>query len=110
MSSDTFIAYFGLRFELSSDEAEAVELRSDPRVVSARKAGLKYYWGNFGGLKERYLLFVGEQIGILGDENSGEVSLPLNDARLSFDATKEKLEMAGLSGTPELHLSWQPDI
>lgn len=110
MSSDTFIAYFGLRFEIGADEAEAVEDRSDARVAAARKAGLKYYWGNFGGLQERYLLFVGEQIGILGDENADEVSLPLNDARLSVDAVKEKLEKAGLFGTPELHLSWQPDI
>jgi len=39
MSSDTFIAYFGLRFELSADEIEAVELRSDPRIVAARRAG-----------------------------------------------------------------------
>ena len=110
MSSDTFIAYFGLRFEISIDEAEAVEDRSDARVVAARKAGLKYYWGNFGGLQERYLLFVGEQIGILGDENAAEVSLPLNDVRLSIDGVKEKLGKAGLFGAPELHLSWQPDI
>ena len=110
MSSDTFIAYFGLRFEIDAEEAEGVEERSDARIVAARKVGLKYYWGNFGGLQERYLLFVGEQIGIMGAENSNEVSLPLNDARLSFDAIKEKLEKAGLSGNPELHLSWQPDI
>lgn len=110
MSSDTFIAYFGLRFEISSDEVEALELRSDARVAAARKAGLKYYWGNFGGLQERYVLFVGEQIGIFGDENSDEISLSLNDLRLSLDALQEKLKKAELSGTPELHLSWQPDI
>ena len=110
MSRDTFIAYFRLRFEISADEVEALELRSDTRVIAARQSGLKYYWGNFGGLQERYLLFVGEQIGILGVENSDEVSMSLSDARLSFDAVKEKLEKVGLSGTPELHLSWQPDI
>lgn len=110
MSSDTFIAYFGLRFEVGPDEIEEIELRSDARVIAARKAGLKYYWGNFGGLQERHLLFIGAQIGILGVENSEEVSLSLNDARLSFDATKEKLEAAGFSEVPELHLRWQPDI
>lgn len=110
MSSDTFIAYFGLRFEIDADEAEAVEDRSDARVVAARKAGLKYYWGNFGGIEERYLLFIGEEVGILGNENAGEVSLPLNDPRLSVDTVREKLATAGLRGAPELHLSWQPDI
>lgn len=110
MSSDTFIAYFGLRFEINADDVEAVEDRSDVRIAAARKAGLKYYWGNFGGLKERYLLFVGEQIGIFGNENASEVSMPLNDSRLSADIVKEKLKKAGLFGVPELHLGWQPDI
>jgi hypothetical protein len=109
MSSDSFIVYFGLRFEVASNEIEGVELRSDPRIIAARKVGLKYYWGNFGeqGME---LLFVGYQIGILGAENASSFSLPLNDFQIAFDETIKKLREADFSETPELHLAWQPDI
>jgi len=110
MSSDTCIAYFGLRIEISADEVEGVELRSDQRVVAARRAGLKYYFGNFGGLHERYLLFVGDQIGLLGLENSDAIGLSLEDVRELMDKTKAKLIEAGFEGAPSLHLQWQPDI
>ena len=110
MSSDTFIAYFGLRFEVDAGEIEGIELRLDARVAAARKYGLKYYWGNFGGLQDRYLLFVGAQIGIFGAENSEEVILSSADVQLSFEATKEKLKEAGFSEAPALHLRWQPDV
>lgn len=110
MSGDTFIAYFGVRFEIASDEIEEIEVRSDPRVVAARRGGLKYYWGNFGGLQERHVLLIGSQIGILGSENSSEVSLSPSEAQLLFDATRGKLKEAGFAETPSLHLMWQPDI
>lgn len=110
MSADTCIAYFGLRFELGAEEIEGVELRSDSRVVAARRAGLKYYWGNFGGLQESHLLFVGTQLGIVGPENSEAVSVPKIDLQESIEATTRRLAEAGFDGTPSLHIQWQPDI
>lgn len=47
MSANACVVYFGLRFDVPADGIEAVETRSDPRIVAARKAGLKSYWGNF---------------------------------------------------------------
>ena len=64
MSAETFIAYFGLRFELEAEAIEDIELRSDRRIVAARKAGLDHYWGNFGEPHEKYLLFIGHKIGV----------------------------------------------
>jgi hypothetical protein len=110
MSSDTCIAYFGLRFDVEADEVEGIEERSDARVVAARKEGLKYYWGNFAGLDERYLLFIGTQIGVLGEENSNEIILTANDMQQLFDTTSVKLKAAGFSDTPAFHLNWQPDV
>ncbi|WP_156361657.1 hypothetical protein [Sphingomonas sp. Leaf67] len=110
MSSETLIAYFGLRFDISLNEVEALEERTDARVTAARNSGIQYYWGNFGGLQEKYLLFVGEEIGIFGQENISDISIPLSDARLSFEVVKKRLENAGIFGVPELHLSWQPDV
>lgn len=110
MSSGTCIAYFGLKIEISAEEVEGVELRSDQRVKAARGAGLKYYFGNFGGLQERYLLFVGDQIGLLGLENSESIGLSPEDVRERMDKTKAKLIAADFEGAPSLHLQWQPDI
>jgi len=109
MSSDNFIAYFGLCFEVNPDEIQGVELRSDYRIVAARKIGLKYYWGAFGD-QSRELLFIGHQIGIFGGENASYISLSLNDSVILFENTKMKLKEAGFSKDPELHLAWQPDI
>lgn len=109
MSSDTFIAYVGLRFEVRADEIEGIELRSDARVAVARRLGLNYYFGNFGGLQERYLLFIGLQIGVLGIGNSKEMRFSLPNLQISFDSTAAKLKDAGFAETPELHITWQPD-
>ncbi|MGV3548234.1 hypothetical protein [Rhizobium sp.] len=110
MSGDMFVAYFGLRFEIGADEVEALELRSDARAVAARGAGLKHFWGNFGGAREEYLLFIGEQIGILGYENSNEVSVSDSSLQLLISTTKRKLENAGFFDAPKLHLAWNADI
>lgn len=110
MSSDTFIAYFGLKFEASPDEVEAIELRSDQRVAAARRAGIKYYFGDFGGSEESNLLFVGSQLGIIGPENSSSVEIELDQLQQLIDKTKSALADAGFEGVPSLHLQWQPDI
>lgn len=110
MSSDTCIAYFGLRIQVGPDEAEGIELRSDQRVVAARRTGLKYYFGNFGGPQERHMMFVGDQIGLLGLENSDAIEVALDDIQERMAQTKKKLIEAGFEGSPSLHLQWQPDI
>lgn len=110
MSTDTCVAYFGLRFEIETDEMEGIESRTDSRVVLARKTGLKYYWGNFGGLNERYLLFVGYEIGILGPENLQHVVLSVSEAEGAFESTRRKLEEGGFVDVPSIHMIWQPDV
>jgi hypothetical protein len=110
MSADSCIAYFGLRFEIGSEEVEGIELRSDRRVVAARRAGLKYYWGNFGGLQNSYLLFIGAQLGITGPENPESVDISSVDLQELIDRTKAKLIEVGFEDVPSFHLQWQPDV
>lgn len=110
MSDHTFVVYFGIKFEIDPDEIKDIEDRSDPRIVSARKSGLNYYWGNFGGLEENYLLYIGYQIGILGVENYQEIILPLQEIESYFDVTQKKLVKAGFSESPSVHLHLQLDI
>jgi hypothetical protein len=109
MSANACIAYYGLRFEVRRDEIEALENRSDPRMLAARKAGLKHYWGNFGAPGDKYLLFIGAQLAKLGPENSSEMTLSSRDLQSTMESTKAKLQAAGLTGDPLLHLQWEPD-
>lgn len=109
MSADACIAFYGLRFEIRADEIESLEDRTDSRMLAARRAGLKHYWGNFGAPGERYLLFVGAQLAKLGPENSSELSQSSRDLLAVMESTKVKLGAAGLTGEPSFYLQWQPD-
>ncbi len=109
MSANACVIYFGLRFEIPPDGIEAIETRSDPRIVAARKAGLKSYWGNFGAPDEQYLLFIGAQLAVMGPENQAEVTLGVPELEAVVASVREKLEAAGLAGMPSLHIQWQPD-
>jgi hypothetical protein len=109
-SADACVAFFGLRYEVQEHEIQGLELRSDSRIVAARKAGLKHYWGNFGGLSERHLLFIGAQLGVLGPENAGEINLSQNELQTLVDRTRARLEEAGLAGQPSFYLQWHPDV
>ncbi len=107
MSAEAFVAFFGVRYDITIDESED---NNDDRVKAAKKAGLQYYSGNFGGLKERYLLFIGSRIGVLGAENKSEVVLPSHDLQALMESTKMKLQAAELAGEPALYLQWEPDV
>ena len=109
MSADACIAFYGIRFEIGRDEIAALEARSDVRMVAARRAALKHYWGNFGKPGERYLLFVGAKLAILGPENISELTLTSHDLQSVIELTKSKIRAAGLSGEPSLYLQWERD-
>jgi hypothetical protein len=110
MSAETFIAYFGLRFEVDPDEIEDVEGRTDRRVVAARRVGLQCYWGVFGENQESYRLYIGAQLGLLGAENKECINIPLDAVQRRIDITKAKLIEAGFEDAPSFHLQWEPDI
>lgn len=107
MSASASIAFFGVRYEITIDEFEDP---NDPRKKAARKAGLKYYSGNFGGRGERYLLFIGAELGILGPENVMEVNLVFDELQTVIHATREKLVIGGFNGEPGLYLQWEEDV
>jgi hypothetical protein len=109
MSADVCILYYGLRFEVLPQEIESLETRSDWRIVAAKKAGLKYYWGNFGVPEERYLLFIGAQIGVFGSENQTELHLSDSEFTNVVNSVRPKLTLAGLEGSPQLYVHWQTD-
>ena len=110
MSASACVAYVGLRYEVSPDEIEGLELRADPRQRKAKLVGLNSYWGNFGGQSERYLLFVGTEIAILGQEDRAWSSTTAERLADIVSGTVEALSEANLDGECALHLEWLQDI
>ena len=109
MSSPATVVFYGVRFELAEDEIPALEERSDPRLVSARRNGLKHYWGNFGAPGERWYLFVGAKLGILGPEGASDVMLDGRDLEGLIKDTNSRLRDGGFTGVSKLYIQWQSD-
>lgn len=109
MSADGCVVYYGLRYELSEHELEALELRTDWRIVAARDAGLKHYWGNFAAPDEQYLLFVGTELGVFGPENRLALEFERGEIEKVMAETADKLREARLQGEPKLHVQWWVD-
>ena len=109
MSANACVAFYGIRFEVAADDVEALESRSDWRMQAARKAGLKHYCDNFGLPGERYLLFVGTKLAVLGPENAAEAKFDSAELQGMIELTRRKLAAAGLNGEPALYLQWLPD-
>ena len=109
MGAACYVIYYGLRFDVPSGEIQRLEDRTDERIVAARNAGLEFYWGNFDVPCEKYLLFIGAQIGVVGPENQIEVQIGDTEFEAIATLVQTKLVAAGLAGTPRLHIQWQGD-
>jgi hypothetical protein len=109
MSASACVGYFGLRYEVLCDEVDRLEESLDPRQIAARRAGLSSYWANFGGETERYVLFVGAKLAILGPENDLTNSLAMERLLTLASNTAERLRLTDLTGEVGLHLEWLSD-
>ena len=103
MGADVFLAFYGLRYTLSAGELEAVEQRTDARVISARRAKLHTHFGRLTD-GEPYFLLVGTRLGVFGVENEPARSYEAAALEQVMRETAAKLQAAGLPGTPALHL------
>jgi hypothetical protein len=110
MSSESTIAFYGVRLKITDEEITSLEERSHPLLVKARQNGLKYYWGNFASKGNEYLLFIGDKLGILGFENDREVHFSLDELMIRVSDTNARLQCAGIVERAMLYLEWQPDI
>lgn len=107
--ADTTVVFLGLKMEVAIDEIPALESRSFPILVSARRAGLEHYWGNFESPDERYWLFIGKLLGRLGIEDEQEVVISPQSLVSQSTDVAEKLRDAGLPGAPVLYIELQRD-
>ena len=111
MSASACIVFYGLRFEVPPESVEdLLEDEADSRIEAAKKAKLDVYWANFGGADERYLLFIGKKLGILGPENDLEVTIASQQLPEITASTQDRLSSAGIEGAPQLFIQWEEDV
>ncbi|QOV89101.1 hypothetical protein [Humisphaera borealis] len=102
MGADAFYVYYGVRYEVASDEeAERLEMRQDARVAAARKVKLKFAFGRLTD-GEPYFLLIGHEIGRFGAQDASEAVLSDDQLRGIFEETKRKLADAGFRDVPRL--------
>jgi hypothetical protein len=111
MSAESFIVYYGLRWEVQATEKEQVtrlEKRQDPRQLGARQHGLDFWWGRTLD-EETFFVLLGKQVGPFGFE--GESLVRLNDAELEQITTKtrERLQAAEFADPPTWYYQFEPD-
>jgi hypothetical protein len=109
MSSERCIAFFGVRVELEEVDIELCEMRMHPLLIAARGGGLDHYWANFGSPGEKYYLFIGKLIGILGVESEMELRISADELNAIATFTSVKLVKSGVQGSPSFFLQWEPD-
>ncbi len=109
MSAPLCVTYIGLRYEVSDPEMEALELRTDPRLHAARRAGLTWYWATLPGDPPRAFLLVGRSVAMVGPEHAETESCSRENLEDLFADTRLKLAAAGLHGSPLLYIQWVSD-
>jgi hypothetical protein len=109
MGAYNVIVCYGVRYSLGQELAvpqpllQALEAGTEPRVVAAKRVGLKAYWGKVTDGGEHFLL-IGTILGTVGAE--GAEHLETADERYSeiAQSTRDRLTKAGLHGAPALHI------
>ena len=109
MSAESTVVFYGVQFNMRDEEITALEDRSHPLLVVARRNGLKHYWGNFATPNSKWLLFIGDKLGILGLENEWEIQIRHDDLSDRMNEVEAKLRLTGIDEPPILCMAWQPD-
>lgn len=109
MGADGFLAYYGLRWDVTElGEISELEERSDPRVVAARANGLRHWWGT-SEEPARHFLLIGAELGNFGMEGQYTRTISDEEFREIVRVTQEKLRRAGFEEPAAIHFQFEPD-
>lgn len=103
MGSDFFYVFFGVRYQVNSEEdIEQLETGANPRLRAAKKVKLQSCFDRLTDGEPHFLL-IGTKIGTFGVE--GAASAELSEAELAHlvASTKAKLLEAGIANEPRFH-------
>jgi hypothetical protein len=112
MGANSFVVFYGLRWEIDSgnqDEVTQLEENRDARQLAARQHQLDCWWGATAD-EDFYFLIIGKRIGRFGWE--GMHALQLADAEVSaiVEETARLVADAQFEGTPAWHYQFEPDF
>jgi hypothetical protein len=110
MSTGVSVVFYGIRIDIQETEIEALEDRSDYRLVAARKNGLSNYWGNFASSGEKWFLFIGASLGVFGLEGLSDAQFGKESLQDIMIETQKNLRQAGFAENPRLYIQYQPNI
>ncbi|MDR7272098.1 hypothetical protein J2X20_004772 [Pelomonas saccharophila] len=108
MGADSFIAFYGIKFELDpddEDELDACGADTDPRCQKARRAGLETFTGRMTD-GEDYFLYVGRRVAWLGIEHDQHLKQSAEQLASIATDVKAKLRAADFAQAPELHFQF----
>lgn len=111
MSAASTVVFFGLRFELvTDDEIDDVQLRTDQRVRRARAHRLDHHDGRFSdGNDVRDQLLIGKKLATSGYDSPMPIEFDQQQLAAVFTETREKLVAAGWHDEPRLMVLFDPD-
>ena len=109
MSAESGLFFYGVRYLAGPDDMALLEARKHPLMQKARSAKMDFYWGKFTGATEKYYLYIGTIMGIIGPENESEIIY--NEVRLNEIVSKTKRDLLNvdISDTPQFFAQWVYD-
>lgn len=108
MGADSFIAFYGIKFELDpddEDELDACDTGADPRCQRARRAGLETFTGRMTE-GEDYFLYVGRRLAWLGIEHEQHLKQSAEQLATLTADVKSRLMAADFPQAAELHFQF----
>jgi len=109
MSSDVFIAFYGIEFPVPDGETLTdIEEQNDERLVRAREHKLDWWLGRLTDGAPFHLL-IGKKIAQLGVEGSHEKGFTDTDMDDLREETRRNLADAGFRETPRLIFKYESD-
>jgi hypothetical protein len=112
MSADYSLLYYGIRLQIEDETAfEEYEMETHPYQAAAKASGLDIWYGNFRAEdgEDRYFIFIGAEIGLLGHEYGYELSVADDKLLALMEETRAKLHTAGFTDAPRLLAQFAPD-
>ncbi len=108
MGADSFIAFYGIKFELdpdNEDEIDACDTDVDPRCVQAKRAGLETFTGRMTD-GEDYFLYIGKRLAWLGIEHDQHQKQSAEQLATLAADVKAKLQATGFAQQPGFHFQF----
>ncbi len=102
MGADAFIAVYGVKLTIVSDEEEEIEARTDDLVVRAQGHNLQSWFGRLTDGSPPHL-YVGHLFGDFGVEGACYESVSTSELERIVETTRRRLALAGFTEKPALH-------